>query len=190
MAIRPIVTFDDDILRKKTDAVERITPQIDHLIEDMFETMYNSDGVGLAAPQVGELHRIFVVDTDRMAEENNRPKHGPIAFINPRITSRFGDEVSMEEGCLSIPGVNAAVTRPEKVKVEYRDEKFKKQELEAGGWLSRVIQHEFDHLEGVLFLDYLSTFKKKILSPKLKEISEGRKETEYPLVSKKPTPTR
>ena len=189
MAILPIVTYDDDILHRKAEPVEKLTPEISQLIDDMFETMYNADGVGLAAPQIGRLHRIFVVDADVMAEETEEPQHGPLAFINPEIISREGDEIEMDEGCLSIPGVNAAVTRPDRIKVKYLNEDFEEQQLECGGWLSRVIQHEYDHLEGTLFLDYLSGFKKKLMYSKLKEIAEGRKETEYPLMPKKTAPT-
>ncbi len=188
MAILPIVTYDDDVLREKAEPVEELTEDIETLIEDMFETMYNSDGVGLAAPQIGRLLRIFVVDADPMSkEEDNDPLYGPIAMINPEITFRSDDEVDMEEGCLSIPGVNASVTRPESIRVSYRDEEFEKQELEVDGWLARVIQHEKDHLDGILFLDHLSMFKRKLLSGKLKDIAEGRKETAYPLVPKKAT---
>lgn len=189
MAILPIVTYDDDILKEKTRPVETLTDEIRQLIDDMFDTMYNSDGVGLAAPQVGELHRIFVVDADGMAEESEEPTYGPIAMINPEISSKSEETVEMEEGCLSIPGVNASIVRPESIVVDYRDKEFNWQQLEVGGWLARVIQHEYDHLEGILFLDHLSFFKKKLLSSKLQEIAEGRKETEYPLVPKKPTPT-
>lgn len=187
MAILPIVTYDDEILRGKTKPVEELTDEIATLIDDMFETMYNSDGVGLAAPQIGRLLRIFVVDADPMAKEEDDPLYGPIAMINPQITFSSDEEIDMEEGCLSIPGVNASVTRPESIRVTYRDEDFEEQELEVGGWLSRVIQHEKDHLEGILFLDHLSTFKRKLLSGKLKDIAEGKKETEYPLVPKKAT---
>lgn len=187
MAILPIVTYDDEILRKKAKPVEELSDEIETLIDDMFETMYNSDGVGLAAPQIGRLLRIFVVDADPMAKEEDDPLYGPIAMINPEITLTSDDEVDMEEGCLSIPGVNASVTRPESISVSYRDEDFQKQNLEVGGWLARVIQHEKDHLDGILFLDHLSTFKRKLLSGKLKEIADGRKETEYPLVPKKAT---
>lgn len=185
MAILPIVTYDDEILTKKADPVEELTDEIEALIDDMFETMYNSDGVGLAAPQVGRLLRIFVVDAEPMAKEEDEPLYGPIAMINPEIVFSSEEKVDMEEGCLSIPGVNATVSRPESIKVNYRDEEFKKQSLEVGGWLARVIQHEKDHLDGILFLDHLSMFKRKLLSGKLKEIAEGRKETEYPLVPKK-----
>jgi peptide deformylase len=187
MAILPIVTYDDDILKKEAEQVEELTEEIETLIDDMFETMYNSDGVGLAAPQVGKLLRIFVVDADPMAKEEDDPLYGPIAMINPKITFTSDEEVDMEEGCLSIPGVNATVSRPESIEVTYRDEDFERQSLEVGGWLARVIQHETDHLNGILFLDHLSMFKRKLLSGKLKEIAEGRKDTEYPLVPKKAT---
>ena len=189
MAILPIVTYDDDILHKKASPVEKLTPEISQLVEDMFETMYNADGVGLAAPQIGELQRIFVVDADVIADDAEEPQYGPLAFINPEIISKSGDDIEMDEGCLSIPGVNAAVTRPDHITIKYLDEDFKEQQLEVGGWLSRVIQHEYDHLEGTLFLDYLSGFKQKLLYGKLKDISTGKMETEYPLVPKKPAPT-
>lgn len=189
MAILPIVTYDDDVLRKKAKPVEALTDEVSTLIDDMFETMYNSDGVGLAAPQVGRLLRIFVVDADPMSEDNDVPKHGPVAMINPKIVFTGDEEVEMEEGCLSIPGVNAAISRPETIRVAYRDEHFEEQTLEVGGWLARVIQHEKDHLDGVLFLDHLNMFKRKLLSGKLREIAEGRKETSYPLVPKKKAPT-
>lgn len=187
MAILPIVTYDDEILRKKAKPVEELTDEIETLIDSMFETMYNSDGVGLAAPQIGRLLRIFVVDADSMAKEEDDPLYGPVAMINPEITFSSDQEIEMEEGCLSIPGVNASVSRPESIRVAYRDEAFEEQELEVGGWLARVIQHEKDHLEGVLFLDHLSIFKRKLLSGKLKDIAEGNKETDYPLVPKKAT---
>ncbi len=189
MAILPIVTYDDDILRQEAEPVEKVTAELRELIDDMFETMYNADGVGLAAPQIGRLLRIFVVDPGPVSEEEEGPDYGPMAMINPRIVFESEEKVSMEEGCLSIPGVNGTVSRPEKIKVEYRDAEFKKQELEVDGWLARVIQHEKDHLDGVLFLDHLSAFKRKLLSSKLKEITGGQMETEYPLASKKATST-
>lgn len=189
MPILPIVTYDDEILREQTQPVEELTDEISVLIDNMFDTMYNSDGVGLAAPQIGKLHRIFVADVDAMVKEEDEPAYGPIAMINPEIVFESDEEVEMEEGCLSIPGVNAGVSRPERIVMTYRDQNFKKQKMEADGWLSRVIQHEFDHLEGVLFLDHLSFFKKKLLSSKLKEIAEGKMHTEYPLVPKKKSPT-
>lgn len=185
MSVLPIVTYDDEVLREEAKAVEENSPELQKLINDMFDTMYNSDGVGLAAPQVGELLRVFVADADPMAENNDEPLHGPLAMINPEITFQSEEEVDMEEGCLSIPGVNASVSRPEKIAVTYRDKDFNKQELEVGGWLARVIQHEADHLDGILFLDHLSIFKRKMLGSKLKEIASGQKEIDYPVVPKK-----
>lgn len=185
MSVLPIVTYDDEVLRKEAEPVKKNSQKLQQLIDDMFDTMYNSDGVGLAAPQVGELKRVFVADADPMAEEENAPKYGPVVMINPEITFRGDDEVSMDEGCLSIPGVNASVKRPEKIVVSYLDRDFNDQELKVGGWWSRVIQHERDHLDGILFLDYLSIFKRKLLSSKLKDIAEGRTEIDYPIVPKK-----
>ncbi len=185
MSVLPIVTYDDEVLRKEAKPVEENTPEIQQLIDNMFDTMYNSDGVGLAAPQIGELHRIFVADAGPLTEEEGGRKYGPLALINPKITFESEEKVDMEEGCLSIPGVNASVTRPEKIVVNYLDRDFNKQELEVDGWLARVIQHEADHLDGILFLDHLSMFKRKLLSSKLKKIDEGSVEIDYPIVPKK-----
>lgn len=185
MSVLPIVTYDDEVLRKEAKPVTENTEEIQTLIDDMFETMYNSDGVGLAGPQVGRLLRIFVADADPLTEdEDDAAKHGPIAMINPEIVFEGKDEVDMDEGCLSIPGVNATVRRPDNIVVSYLDRNFNEQEMEADGWLARVIQHEKDHLDGILFLDHLSMFKRKLLSSKLKEIAEGAMEIDYPVVAK------
>lgn len=193
MAILPIVTYDDEVLRKEAEPVIENSDELQKLIDDMFETMYNADGVGLAAPQVGRLVRVFVTDADVMAdkkeeengegEESKEEKLGPIAMINPEIVAESDEQVELEEGCLSIPGVNASITRPENVKVRYLDRDFTEQELQISGWFSRVVQHERDHLDGILFLDHLSLFKRKLLGSRLKEIAEGRRETDYPIVS-------
>lgn len=184
MAVLPIVTYDDDLLRKKARPVKEDTEELQTLIDDMFDTMYNSDGVGLAAPQIGKLLRIFVVDASPVAEDE-KTTYEPIAMVNPEITFESDEEVEMEEGCLSIPGVNALVKRPKKIVVKYLDRDFEEQEMEVDGWLARVIQHEKDHLDGILFLDHISIFKRKLLHSKLKEIAEGRKEIDYPVVNKK-----
>ncbi|MFH5885684.1 peptide deformylase [Halalkalibaculum sp. DA3122] len=186
MAILPIVTYDDDILREEAQPVTEDSEELQALVDDMFETMYNADGVGLAAPQVGKLLRVFVADVDPMIEQDERdiPKYGPLAMINPEIVETSAEELEMEEGCLSIPGVNAAVKRAARIKVRYLDRDFKEQELDLDGWPARVVQHEKDHLDGVLFLEHLSFFKQKLLSAKLNEIAKGQKETEYPLAPK------
>ncbi|MDX1671977.1 MAG: peptide deformylase [Balneolaceae bacterium] len=183
MAILPIYTYNDDVLREEAEPVRENSDELQKLIDDMFETMYHADGVGLAAPQVGKTIRLFVCDTDVMADDDE-PTYGPIAFLNPEIGSESDDSVELEEGCLSIPGVNGPVTRPESIEVEYLDRNLKKQKLQASGWTARVIQHEIDHLDGILFVDHLSSFKRKLLYPELKKIERGNKETSYPLASK------
>ncbi len=184
MSILPIVTYNDPILRQETEDIEELTDEIKTFISDMFETMYNSDGVGLAAPQVGSSQSIFVMDADAMIEEGE-PALGPLAFINPEIIELKGDKIPMDEGCLSIPLVTDKVSRPETIVIKYLDQNFNKREDEFSGWISRVIQHEYDHLKGVLFIDYLSAFRKRMHKSDLKEIENGERETSYPIVQKK-----
>lgn len=188
MAVLPIVTYDDKVLRTKADPVEENTEELQKLIDDMFDTMYNSNGVGLAAPQVGVLQRLFVVDADPMLEDEETAEtpRGPMALINPEIVGKSGPDVELEEGCLSIPEVRDKVTRPRDITVSFLDRDFNRVQLKATGWLSRVIQHETDHLDGILFLDYLSSFRKRLLRGKLKDIKKGVMKTEYPLVPKEP----
>lgn len=185
MAILPIVTYDDELLRKETKKITENSDSLQQLIGDMFETMYNSNGVGLAAPQVGRLLRLFVMDADTITEDLDEPDVGAMVFINPEIVSTGGEKVRMEEGCLSIPEVRDDVKRPEKVTIRYMDRDFEEQEASFDGWLSRIIQHETDHLNGVLFLDYLSAFKKTLHRSALKKIDTGEMETDYPLVPRK-----
>lgn len=183
MPVLPIVTYNDSVLREKAQPVEEITDELRQFIDDMFETMYNSEGVGLAAPQVGVSKRIFVVDADNMTDEDDE-EFGPIAFINPVIVEKKGRKVPLDEGCLSIPDVKDTIIRPEGVVVQYKDENFEDQELDVSGWMARVIQHEYDHLDGILFIDYLSAFKKRMHKSDLKEIEAGERETKYPLQPK------
>lgn len=184
MSILPIVTYGDPVLREKAREVSGNSDDLQELIDDMFETMYNAKGVGLAAPQVGEDIRLFVVDADAMLEEEGNEKFGPRVFINPKILSAGDVDVEMEEGCLSIPDIRESITRPRKIKVQYLDREFKEQSLETDGWLARVIQHETDHVNGVLFIDYLGSFRLRLLKGKLKDIEEGQIETTYPLAPK------
>lgn len=186
MAVLPIVTYQDEVLRKEASPVTENSEELQQLIDDMFETMYNADGVGLAAPQVGRLLRIFVADADVYAEdkESDEIEYGPITMINPSITFESEEKVTMEEGCLSIPDVMGPVTRSEKITVTFKDREFNEQTLEVDGALARVIQHEIDHLNGVLFIDHLSYFKRKLLASKLKALAEGEKDIAYPVVAK------
>lgn len=183
MAVLPIVTYNDSVLREKAEPIEEITDELREFIDDMFETMYNSEGVGLAAPQVGVLKRIFVIDADNMVDEEEE-EYGPIAFINPVIVEKKGRQVPLDEGCLSIPDVKDTVVRPEGIVVRYKDENFEDQELDVAGWMARVIQHEYDHLDGILFIDYLSAFRRRMHKSDLKEIEAGERETKYPLTPK------
>jgi peptide deformylase len=185
MAILPIHTIDDQVLREKATPIEENSDELQTLIDDMFDTMYNSNGVGLAAPQIGRKIRLFVLDADPMIpEDSDEQPRGPIAMINPEIVDTDDQKVEMEEGCLSIPEVNGKVKRPDRITVKYLDRDFKETTLEAKGWLSRVIQHERDHLDGVLFIDYLSSFKRRMLKSKLNSIREGKMDCDYPLVPK------
>ncbi len=185
MAVLPIVTYNDEVLRQKAGPVTENTIELQQLIDDMFDTMYNAEGVGLAAPQVGKKLRLFVTDGDVYAEQEGEPAYGPLVFINPKIVFESSETVDMDEGCLSIPGVWGPVTRAEQIVVEYLDRDFNQQKLEVDGRMARIIQHEADHLDGVLFLDHLSAFKRKILASRLRELSEGLTEVEYPIVPKK-----
>jgi len=185
MSVLPIVTYDDPVLRKKTTALTSNSEELQLLINDMFDTMYNSNGVGLAAPQIGKSLRMFITDTDGMSEESEEEiSYGPRVFINPEIIETSGDKVKMEEGCLSIPEVRDEISRPRHVTIKFLDRNFNQQEISAGGWMSRVIQHEFDHLEGILFIDHLSAFKRRLHKKRLDLIDQGNLETEYPLVPK------
>lgn len=185
MAILPIVTYGDPVLTKRGDPIHPEHPGLQTLIDDMFETMYNADGVGLAAPQVGYSLQLFVVDADVLTEEESGIKYGPGVFINPEVEAVGEEYWDAEEGCLSIPDVRDKVPRPEKIRIRYHDRDFQLHEEEHEGWYARVLQHEFDHVRGVLFIDYLGAFRKRLNRNKLVEIRLGNIETEYPLMPKK-----
>ncbi|MEX0769845.1 MAG: peptide deformylase [Balneolaceae bacterium] len=184
MPVLPIVTYNDPVLRQKTSPVQENSEELQALIESMFQTMYHASGVGLAAPQIGSLLRAFVIDADSITSKEEDIEFGPLAFINPEIIEHKGPKVKMEEGCLSIPEVRDDVTRPQSVIINYLDREFNRQQLELSGWLSRVVQHEYDHLNGVLFLDHLSSFRRRLHRSVLRDIEQGMVETEYPVVSK------
>jgi len=174
--ILPIVIYGDPVLRKKTEIITPEYPGLKQLIEDMYETMYAANGVGLAAPQIGKAIRLFVTDSSRMDDEEPGIKQ---VFINPEIIEETEEEWKFEEGCLSIPGIREKVDRPEEIRIKYQDENFKKHDAVFGGIAARVIQHEYDHIEGVLFTDHLTAFKKNLLKGKLKDISKGDFEAKY-----------
>ena len=180
--IYPITVYGEPVLRK---VAEPITPDFEdfqQLLADMYETMYVSDGVGLAAPQIGKSLRLFVVDASPAADEEPELEGFKKAFINPQILERYGEEWSMNEGCLSLPEIREDVSRPEKIKIKYLDENFVEHIEEYGGFAARVIQHEYDHLEGILFIDHLSMLRKKMLKGKLTAITKGKVKTSYRIV--------
>lgn len=186
MAILPIVTYDDPVLRQPADPVTPETPDLQQLIDDMFETMYEASGVGLAAPQIGRSLRLFVVDADAITGEEGEEEQGPGVFINPEIEPVEKDYWVAEEGCLSIPEVRENVTRPDEIRIRYYDRDFIPREEVHHGWNARVLQHEYDHLNGILFIDYLGAFRKRLIRNKLNEINAGYVQTEYPLRTKSP----
>ncbi|HEY5564762.1 MAG TPA: peptide deformylase [Rhodothermia bacterium] len=185
--ILPIYTFGADVLRQATPELEDNSEALQTLIDDMFETMHNASGVGLAAPQVGRSERVFVVDLKKSLddEEGVEPATlpGPLVFINPTIQALNGDEVEYEEGCLSIPEVRENVVRPDTVEIEYLDRTLSPARLQATGLLARVIQHELDHLNGILFIDRLSTLKRQLLRRRLREMSRGDVTAAYPILT-------
>jgi len=194
--VLPIHLYGHEALRQETDPVEENTEALQALLDNMIETMHNAAGIGLAAPQVGRSERLFVVDVTPMAtemEEDDEPiPPQPMVFVNPEIVAEGDTSVDMEEGCLSIPEVRETVSRPERVRVRYLDRDFEEQTLETGSVLARVVQHEYDHLDGVLFTDYLSSFRKRLLRRSLREMKDGEVEADYPLVAKgdEPVPAR
>lgn len=172
----PIVAYGDPVLRKRADDID---PEEDlkQLIEDMFATMYEASGVGLAAPQIGKSIRLFVVDGEPMDLE--RLKGFKKVFINPELLEESGDAMIFEEGCLSIPGIRADVVRSEKVRLRYTDEQGTVREEEFDGLAARIIQHEYDHLEGILFIDKIAPVKKRLIQGKLNNISRGKTDADY-----------
>ncbi len=184
--VLPIRAFGDPVLKKVAADIEPGHPGLEQLIKDMFETMYAANGVGLAAPQVGQSIRLFVVDASPFAEdEDGKPtedahlKDFKKVFINPYIVEEEGEEWGFEEGCLSIPGIREEVERLPRIVLQYQDEEFRDHEEEFDGYAARVIQHEHDHLDGILFTDHLTPLRKRMLKGKLRDISLGKTDAKY-----------
>ena len=184
----PIYAYGHPILRKKTKEIDTNYPGLKSLVDKMWETMYNANGVGLAAPQIGLALRLFVVDASPFAadpelsqEEQQHIKQFKHVFINPSIKVFRGGMVDFNEGCLSIPDIRGEVTREDGILISYYDLDFIHHELELTGLASRVVQHEYDHIEGKLFTDKLSPFKRKILKSKLLKIEKGNITVDYPM---------
>lgn len=189
--ILPIVVYGDPVLRKKAVDIDKNYPGLQQLIQDMFETMYQANGVGLAAPQINKAIRLFVIDTtpfaevdedeesEYSAEELKEMNNFKRVFINAKITEESGEEWKFNEGCLSIPKVREDVERKPQITIEYYDENFKKHNETFEGVIARVIQHEYDHIEGILFTDKISPFKRRLIYGKLNSISKGNFSADY-----------
>ncbi|MEG2318750.1 MAG: peptide deformylase [Rikenellaceae bacterium] len=169
--VYPIYVYDSAVLKKIAGTIEKDYQDLEQFIKDMFETMYASDGVGLAAPQVGKNIRLFVIDTNPFMDEG---KEGIVkVFINAEIIERFGEEEYFNEGCLSVPGINEDVLRYNKIRIKYLDENFVAHEEVFDDVAARVIQHEYDHLEGMLFIEHVSPLRKRLLKSKLMKMAKG-----------------
>ena len=185
--ILPIVAYGDPVLKKVGDEIDKDYPGLAELLENMWETMYAASGVGLAAPQIGKSIRLFIVDASPFAddeEDEPDPKAKGLenfkkVFINPIIEDETGENWVFQEGCLSIPKIREDVYRKEKITITYYDENFEFHEETYDGYAARVIQHEYDHIEGVLFTDHLAPLKRKLLTKKLTNISRGEIEVDY-----------
>ncbi|WP_417370474.1 peptide deformylase [Gelidibacter japonicus] len=184
--ILPIIAYGDPVLRKECEVITAEYPNLRELIDNMFETMYDAYGVGLAAPQIGLPIRLFVIDTtpfaddeDLTKEEQSQLKGFKRIFINAKVLEETGDEWAFNEGCLSIPEVREDVFRKPKIKIQYQDENFKTHVEEFEGLVARVIQHEYDHIDGILFTDKLSTLKKRLIKSRLINISKGNISVDY-----------
>lgn len=184
--VLPIIGYGDPVLRKKCVDVAQDDPNLKQIVADMYETMYNAYGVGLAAPQVGLAIRVFVVDASPFAdddelskEEQEQLSNFKKTFINPTILKEEGEEWGFNEGCLSIPEVREDVYRHERITIEYYDEDFNKHTDVFDGLAARVIQHEYDHIEGILFTDRISSLKKRLIQKKLQNIMEGKTRPDY-----------
>ncbi|GMQ82765.1 MAG: peptide deformylase [Rhodothermia bacterium] len=186
--VLPIYLLGTSELRKQTRDVETNSEELQFLVDDMVETMHACDGIGLAAPQIGRTERLFVVDVtplkdEQFAEGFTIPDQ-PIVFINAKIIDEANNGIEIEEGCLSIPDVHEEVVRADAVKIRYLDREMNEHETEFEGILARVIQHECDHVDGILFIDHISPFRRRLLKRKLREIIEGQIDVDYPTYAK------
>ncbi|CAM3524649.1 peptide deformylase [Flavobacterium saliperosum S13] len=184
--ILPIIGYGDPVLRKVGEEISKDYPNLKEVIANMYETMYNAYGVGLAAPQVGLAIRLFIVDSEPFSDSEDLTKEEAAqlkgfkkTFINAKILKEEGEEWGFNEGCLSIPEVREDVFRHEQITIEYFDEDFNKKTEVYDGLIARVIQHEYDHIEGILFTDRISSLKKRLISKKLQNIMEGKTRPDY-----------
>lgn len=177
--ILPVYVYGQPVLRKVAEDIAPDYPNLKELIQNMFETMSNADGVGLAAPQIGLPIRVVTIDLDVLSEDYPEYKGFHKAFINGHILEVSGEEVTIEEGCLSLPGIHEPVKRGNKIRVKYLDEDLAEHDEVMEGYLARVIQHEFDHLDGKMFIDHLSPLRKQMIKGKLNAMLKGKAHCTY-----------
>lgn len=177
--ILPIYLYGQNSLRKPTEEIDKNYPNLNELIDNMFATMYNSHGIGLAAPQVGLSIRLFVIDATPMREDFPDIITSKCVFINPQIIETSEDEITYEEGCLSLPNISEKVSRPKSIKIHYYDSNFEEHTTTFDGFFARIVQHEYDHLEGHVFTDHISPLRRQMISNKLKNISNGKTKCAY-----------
>jgi peptide deformylase len=177
--IYPIVVYGSPVLRQIAKDIDARYPDLDKLLTDMYETMYTADGMGLAAPQIGKSVRVFVVDATTLEDEDPSLKDFRKAFINPHIMELNGESVVMNEGCLSLPKLREDVDRQNKVRIQYYDENWKFFDEVYEGLKARIIQHEYDHLDGILFIDRIPAIRKKLIKGKLNDITRGKVNITY-----------
>lgn len=177
--ILPIVGYGVPVLRKKAEPIAPDYPELQALINNMFETMYNASGVGLAAPQVGLSIRLFVIDAEPFADEEPELEGFKRVFINAQMLEESGEPFKFNEGCLSIPGIREDVQRKSQIRIRYQDENFNEKEEVFSGLAARVIQHEYDHIEGILFIDHVGPLRKKMIQSRLDKIMRGEVSVDY-----------
>jgi len=177
--VYPIVIYGHPVLRKVAEDIDKDYPELDRIIADLFETLYKAEGLGLAAPQIGKSIRIFVIDANPIADDEPELADFRKVFINAHITEKWGDLKLMTEGCLSIPNLREEINREFHIRITYFDEKWQFHDDVYEGYKARIIQHEYDHLDGILFTDKVSPLKKRLLKGKLAAISKGKFEVDY-----------
>lgn len=177
--ILPIAIYGHPVLRKVAKEIDEDYPNLKEFIDNMFATMYHTDGIGLAAPQVGKSIRLFVIDATPMAEDFPELSDLKKTFINAEITEYEGETVTEEEGCISVPAIREKVTRETRIRIQYVDENFEEHDEVYEGWAARVIQHEYDHLEGTLFVDKISPLRRRLISGKLQGLAKGKIKPRY-----------
>jgi peptide deformylase len=183
--VYPIFVYGSPVLRKVAKEIDKNYPKLKEFIENMFETMQRSDGIGLAAPQIGESVRLFVINGAPWAEDDESLRYFKKTFINAKIYERFGEDNIYNEGCLSLPGIREEITRKSNIKISYYDENFEFHDEAYDGLKARVIQHEYDHIDGTLLIDHLPQLKRKLLKRRLTDISKGIVDVSYKIKAPK-----